>query len=190
MADTRRRIQEYRSLWLLLIVVAGVTAAVISSCGGGGSSNGGLCEQCGVSPDGPCQPSVEVVPGPDQPPPCNVEGSLPNPCRVELICRRKVDSAQQRCFPKDPNTADVNFQFRCDGSRPGGTAVPQKTSTPGPTATPSASSCGDGIIDAGEDCDGINLNGESCESQGCGSGTLLCLNCNFLFSECSSLGCR
>ena len=34
--------------------------------------------------------------------------------------------------------------------------------------------CGDGNIDTGEQCDGINLNGETCVSQGYASGTLSC----------------
>jgi hypothetical protein len=34
--------------------------------------------------------------------------------------------------------------------------------------------CGNGVIDSGETCDGSDLGGESCESLGFGSGTLLC----------------
>lgn len=44
--------------------------------------------------------------------------------------------------------------------------------------------CGDGFIDAGEECDGANLNGESCQSQGFTSGTLACSSCAFDTSGC------
>jgi hypothetical protein len=193
MTEARRRIQEYRSLWLLLILVAGTAAALISSCGSdGGSSNGALCEQCGDSPDGPCQPTFELAPGPDEPPPCD-DASLPNPCTVELICRRKSDSAQRRCFPKDPKTGDVNYQYRCDGSRPGGTAVP--VITPTPTATPATTAvpqtCGNGISEGTEECDITDLNGESCGSQGCQfpGGILSCrVTCVFNYDLCTDNG--
>src|SRR5262249_51163458 len=40
--------------------------------------------------------------------------------------------------------------------------------------------CGNGSIDPGEQCDGSNLNGETCQSRGfaCG-GTLTCSSCSF-----------
>jgi hypothetical protein len=48
--------------------------------------------------------------------------------------------------------------------------------------------CGDGLIDSGEDCDGSNLNGQTCLSQGFNSGTLSCnSNCTFNISACVNL---
>ena len=45
--------------------------------------------------------------------------------------------------------------------------------------------CGDGVIDAGEDCDGSNLGGQTCQSQGFGGGTLACTSgCQFDTSGC------
>ncbi len=45
--------------------------------------------------------------------------------------------------------------------------------------------CGDGIVDAGEDCDGNNLNGASCTSLGFDSGLLSCnVNCQFDTGNC------
>jgi hypothetical protein len=47
--------------------------------------------------------------------------------------------------------------------------------------------CGNGAIDSGEQCDGSNLNGESCSSLGFSGGTLSCSNsCTFNTSGCSS----
>jgi hypothetical protein len=45
--------------------------------------------------------------------------------------------------------------------------------------------CGDGIIDSpNEDCEGSNLNGETCMSKGYYSGTLSCSSCKFDISQC------
>ncbi|MBN1961643.1 MAG: hypothetical protein JW841_11910 [Deltaproteobacteria bacterium] len=48
--------------------------------------------------------------------------------------------------------------------------------------------CGNGIIDAGEDCDGSNLNGQDCDSVGpYAGGDLACAeNCTFNVSACTS----
>ena len=192
--------EEYRSLALLLLLVGAVSGTAIMSCGGGGgSADGGLCSQCGVSPDGPCQAEVFVAPGPDAPEPCKAD--VPNPqatCGpIKLLCRRKVDSAQQRCFPLLPGDG-LDFQFKCDGSRPGGTALPEPTKTPTgtpvpgtPTVTVTATpgpNCGNGVVDTdeGEECDGINLDGMTC-SDLCdeGAGALGCTAlCIFDFTSC------
>ena len=53
--------------------------------------------------------------------------------------------------------------------------------------TATVSGCGDELISFGEDCDGVNLNGESCESRGFVSGTLSCFrSCVFNTSNCES----
>ncbi len=133
MGRARALTQEYGSLGLLLLAVAIGSASLITSCGSGGDADGSLCSQCGVSPDGPCQEEVFVAPGPDADELCD------NPaagCTVELTCRRKVDSAQQRCFPHEEGESGIDFQFECDGSRPGGTVIPQATVTPTATANP------------------------------------------------------
>lgn len=46
--------------------------------------------------------------------------------------------------------------------------------------------CGDGVIQTGESCDGSNLNGQSCSTQGFFGGTLSCnSNCTFNTSACT-----
>ncbi len=121
-------------------------------------SDGGLCAQCGDAPDGPCQSSAFILPGANEPRPCpSADTTNPAGC-VErtLICRRKSDSAQRRCFPGNEAGTEVDFQFRCDGSRPGATLVPP-TLTPtatGATPTPAGTPvCGNGILDPGEQCE-------------------------------------
>lgn len=47
--------------------------------------------------------------------------------------------------------------------------------------------CGDGFIDPGETCDGADLNGATCVSQGFASGTLTCSSaCALVTSACNS----
>lgn len=55
------------------------------------------------------------------------------------------------------------------------------------TATIKISLCGDGIVGAGEQCDGAVLGGATCASQGFSSGTLTCgLSCEFNTLACYS----
>src|SRR5262249_42218640 len=55
-------------------------------------------------------------------------------------------------------------------------------------AKPSAS-CGNGTIDPGEACEGTNLKGATCQSQGFPEGgTLLCTNCKLDTSGCYVCG--
>jgi hypothetical protein len=50
--------------------------------------------------------------------------------------------------------------------------------------------CGDGIIDAGEACDGANLAGQSCVSQGFDAGSLSCAaTCTFNTGACVTYVC-
>jgi len=45
--------------------------------------------------------------------------------------------------------------------------------------------CGNAVIEGGEDCEGINLNNQTCQSQGYGPGILSCdIACTFDFYDC------
>lgn len=126
--------RETRTFALVLLLIGMVAGAALTSCGGGGSdgdSNGALCEQCGDT-DGPCQPTVETS-GNDRPSGCTTD-----PCTVELRCVRKVDSGQRRCFPVDPSTDQLDFDYKCDGSRPIASYAPTLTPSASPTPTPEA----------------------------------------------------
>lgn len=49
--------------------------------------------------------------------------------------------------------------------------------------------CGDGQIGGNEECDGSNLNGQTCQGLGYSSGSLSCDNaCEFITSACTSGG--
>jgi len=190
MGQTRLLIERYGTLGLLLVAIAAASATIVASCGsGGGSSDGALCQQCGDT-DGPCQDNAFIFPRPADgvidAQPCPTPSSGLGSCiEVGLICRRKSDSSQQRCFPRsatDPTNPD--FFYRCDGSRPGGTAVPEPTDTvtPSPAAT-AQPICGNNIVEAGEQCDG---NSVACSDLGCGSGVVTCnINCTFNTLACT-----
>ena len=51
--------------------------------------------------------------------------------------------------------------------------------------------CGDGTVQEGETCDGMDLGGQTCQSLGFGPGMLLCnTSCDgYLTSACGSLTC-
>ncbi|MFH1332316.1 MAG: MopE-related protein [archaeon] len=50
--------------------------------------------------------------------------------------------------------------------------------------------CGNAIVESGEECDGSNLNGQSCTSMGFAGGTLLCeVDCSYDYSSCESVSC-
>ena len=52
----------------------------------------------------------------------------------------------------------------------------------------SISVCGNGIIESGESCDGLNLDGQTCVSRGFSSGVLACNACSFNTSGCKRSG--
>jgi hypothetical protein len=60
--------------------------------------------------------------------------------------------------------------------------------TTGPATTGPTGNCGNGVIDAGEQCDGNDLQGFDCASLGLNGGTLACdgMMCTFDTSMCSS----
>lgn len=61
------------------------------------------------------------------------------------------------------------------------------TSTGEIIITGTVQGCGDGAIQTGESCDGSNLNGKTCSTQGFSGGTLSCnSNCAFNISACTS----
>ena len=63
-------------------------------------------------------------------------------------------------------------------------ASPSSTGTTAPTPL-----CGDGVLDPGEACDGGDLGGATCQSQGFDAGTLACdAGCMFDAAGCSKCG--
>jgi hypothetical protein len=96
---------------------------------------------------------------------------------------------------------DVDYQFRCDGSRPGGTPRPEPTPTQTeaePAPSPGAQTCNNNVIEGNEVCDGTALAGQTCESLGCSPpggilscravGTAACQSFNT--DGCLGVGCN
>lgn len=184
MAMYRKMVREFHWFWAGLLLAA-VASTIVTSCGGGGDggTHGELCDQCGQT-DGGCKPEAFVNPTTKQE--C-ASASEPGCETRKLICRRKSDSAQQRCFPADSSGNEVDFSFRCDGSRPGNTPGPQPTPTvtvePSDQPTPT---CGNDVREGNEECDLSDF-----DEKGCGSfcsvpgGILNCTqNCTLDFSLC------
>jgi len=62
------------------------------------------------------------------------------------------------------------------------------TTTTDESTTGMPEPCGNGMIDPGEDCDGIDLGGETCMSQGFDLGTLTCADdCSFDIGACEAI---
>ena len=57
-----------------------------------------------------------------------------------------------------------------------------------PTTNSTGGSCGDGVVDADEQCDGGDLNGLTCQSLGYDGGTLACdgITCTYDTSGCTT----
>jgi hypothetical protein len=129
--------REYRGFVVVILLVVGAGVAPLTSCGDGeGDSSGGLCEQCGDDPDGPCQgesgiPDFQVAAGSD-----DAERLCDDPamgCTVTLSCLRRLGSSQRRCYPF---AADPLFECEGDRANPAtNTPVPTRTPTPSPTPT-------------------------------------------------------
>jgi hypothetical protein len=115
-----------------------------------------------------------------------------------LGCTHNCRFDTSSCSPP-PRCGDGNIDpgEQCDGSNLGGQSCasvvgPGSTGNLGCTQscqfdTSSCSPlprCGDGNIDPGEECDGTNLDGETCQFFGFSFGTLSCDNCRFTTLDC------
>jgi hypothetical protein len=141
-------------------------------------------------------------------------------CDIQLACFRKLGSAQRRCFPNSgrqpeqfecdgeraqratptpiatatvtgtPTFTPAATVTAASGSPSDATPTISPTPTPQPTSTPE-DECGNGIVDAGEDCDGSNLDGSSCDDECVDpGGTLRCNpDCTFDLSGCDDPDC-
>lgn len=74
--------------------------------------------------------------------------------------------------------ADANVESGATTKVDATTGVAE-TSTTGPIVE-----CGNGDVEDGEDCDGTDWNGATCESLGFGVGVLMCVGCQFDVSRC------
>lgn len=87
----------------------------------------------------------------------------------------------------DPVKVSIVPLFDINGQeRPGSIADTFVISTGQSSGSPDL--CGNGQINSGEQCDGSNLNGESCTTLGFSGGSLSCSSCSFDTGSCTSAG--
>lgn len=86
-----------------------------------------------------------------------------------------ADLNGETCTDHGFNTGTLSCDASCDFSVSTCANVP-----PLPT-------CGNGTIDAGENCDGTNLNGQTCVSRGFDGGTLSCASCAYKDVQCNNI---
>lgn len=80
----------------------------------------------------------------------------------------------------------INPEFGDDDAEGGGSSG---AGAGGSSTAPPPPNCGDGVLDADEACDGVDLGGESCASLGLGVGTVTCRsNCSIDTTACSGDG--
>jgi cysteine-rich repeat protein len=126
-------------------------------------------------------------------------------CQVDWLCGdgacdtqfgESCQLCQSDCCPLCGNGV-LNPGEECDGAQTGGLTCGSRCYEGGSlfctawctldwsgcTGTPV--SCGDGVVECGEECDGANLDGQDCLSRGYDVGTLACGNdCTFDYTQC------
>jgi hypothetical protein len=138
---------------------------------------------CALGPTELClQPTPAATPGGPTPTgPVGTSHATPSATRTGVVrtprpTRTPTAPATRTATPGSVRTAT-----------PGG-----GTGGPTPVQTPPPPICGDGIIEPGEDCDGTNLDGYTCDDFCIGStGTLACTSdCFFTTAACGGAGCE
>jgi hypothetical protein len=89
----------------------------------------------------------------------------------------------QQCYDGDVYTYDSCGNL---GSLVDPCATEQTCVNTTPTTAECSTNCGNWVIDAGEDCDGTNLNATTCLDLSFSGGSLACLDCAFDTSGCYS----
>jgi cysteine-rich repeat protein len=121
-------------------------------------------------------------------------GTCDNTCDPGRAC---VGSQCEQCSESEECPQpdfDCQLKVCADGfcgttQAPAGTEC-QGTGTCDENGTCILTTCGDGAIQPGEQCDGLNLDGQTCVSQGFAGGTLACDgNCQFDTSACTVSEC-
>ncbi len=87
-------------------------------------------------------------------------------------------------------TAGMGSDGGDDADFPEGGGPPIQIQVQVQVTLPNRETCGDGAIQAGEQCDGENLAGRSCRGLGFDAGTLACFDdCTFDASQCELVSC-
>jgi len=104
-------------------------------------------------------------------------------------CRRYYPTGSESNPVACTNGIDDDGDFASDCDDPGCSAYCGAGSDAGTGSDGGGGLCGNGILEGQEDCDGSNLNGESCFSLGFAGGTLVCTGgCLFNTVNCTGGG--
>jgi hypothetical protein len=109
-------------------------------------------------------------------------GTLAGPCEAEVAAvlaglRDTVRSLREGAPPTTTTTTTVGSATTTLASLPGTTVTTATATTT--TSTTTVPACGNGRLDPGEQCDGTNLFGRTCQDLGFVGGTLACDHCIF-----------
>ncbi|HEX9943028.1 MAG TPA: S8 family serine peptidase [Thermoanaerobaculia bacterium] len=110
----------------------------------------------------------------------STSGGSPN--TIDTVENVFVQNPQAGTWTIEVRAAEVNQDAHL--GTPAADAVFSLVATVGGTATPQV--CGNGLREGSEQCDGFDLGGQTCQSQGFSGGTLSCNgDCTFNISGCS-----
>jgi hypothetical protein len=111
---------------------------------------------------------------------CGTQGYYWGSLSCDTSCNLDLSSCSGYC---GDGTRQASQGEQCDDGVNNSDTVPDACRTncqnPG---------CGDGVVDSGEDCDGSNLDGQTCGDFGYYGGNLLCDSCSFDFDDCEDYG--
>jgi hypothetical protein len=105
-------------------------------------------------------------------------------CKTSTCGNAIVETGEQ-CDGANLNTQTCSSQ----GFTNGGTLSCSNTCAFNTSSCKTTATCGNGIVDAGEQCDGSSLNGQTCYTRGFNGGSLGCSqSCTLDISSCSKCG--
>jgi hypothetical protein len=176
----------------------GTTTTTPATGGAGGFGAGGVAPVGGSGGASPICGNGVAEPGED----CDGDDVPGEPACASAFCTADCVLDESAC---EPFCGDglVNGEELCDGAQlasatceelvpgsPGGElACASDCASYDVTSCTDPLDCGNGVIDRGETCDGMNFGGLTCESFGFGFGELVCnASCNIVANLCSSCG--
>jgi len=156
-----------------------LASLLISACAGGENDEGGSGMSFGGSNPNSASQSAPMT-----------DASMTS--MTDAVSDSGEDSEAMTTRPTDPTRPTTSGALDDTGvdSFPETSTTDDSSTTNDSTTTGPVVLCGNAVIDAPEECDGANLNGQTCASQGFTGGTLTCTPaCIFDKSMCTSPSC-
>jgi len=117
-------------------------------------------------------------------------GSIPLPTTNSITITSASAGSHGSVSDSDASGGDSDGTSEDSSDPTSGSPATSDPPTTGPeTASTPAGVCGDGNVDAGEECDGESLVGSTCMTEGYGAGTLVCgPDCQLFTDGCYTCG--